>query len=309
MLNRRRFLKEATLTTGAVLSSAMLPAFSQQKQHKLTILHTNDVHSRLEPFPMDGGKYQGLGGVAARAALINKIRSEEENVLLLDAGDMFQGTPFFNIYKGEPEIKAMTMMGYDAGTIGNHDFDAGLDNLALQLKHASFPILVANYDFSNTPMANKSKPFTVFNKGGIKVGVFGIGIELKGLVPQNLYGNTVYLDPIKRANEVANELKKREACDMVICLSHLGFTYNNNTVSDEVLARQTENIDLIIGGHTHTFLEEPRSYENIRNKAVMINQVGFAGINLGRLDYTFFGDKTNFIAKANTVVVSEKTNI
>jgi 5'-nucleotidase len=119
----------------------------------------------------------------------------------------------------------------------------------------------------------------------------------------------VYLDPIKRANEVANELKKKEACDMVICLSHLGFTYNNNTVSDEVLARQSENIDLIIGGHTHTFLEEPKSYENIRNKAVMINQVGFGGINLGRLDYTFFGDKTNFIAKANTVVVSEKTNI
>jgi 5'-nucleotidase len=309
MLNRRRFLKEASLTSGAVLSSALLPAFGQKKKHKLTILHTNDVHSRLEPFPIDGGKYQGLGGVASRATIINKIRSEEENVLLLDAGDIFQGTPFFNIYKGEPDIKAMTMLGYDASTIGNHDFDAGLDNLATQLHYASFPILIANYDFSKTSMAGKSKSYQVFNKGGVKVGVFGIGIELQGLVPENLYGNTLFIDPIRRANEVSYELKNKQKCDMIICLSHLGFRYNENKMSDEILAQQTENIDLIIGGHTHTFLEEPKVYQNIKNKRVMINQVGFAGINLGRIDYTFFDDKTNFIAKANTVVVSEKTNI
>jgi 5'-nucleotidase len=143
----------------------------------------------------------------------------------------------------------------------------------------------------------------------VKVGVFGIGIELQGLVPENLYGNTLFIDPIRRANEVSYELKNKQKCDMIICLSHLGFRYNENKMSDEILAQQTENIDLIIGGHTHTFLEEPKVYQNIKNKRVMINQVGFAGINLGRIDYTFFDDKTNFIAKANTVVVSEKTNI
>jgi 5'-nucleotidase len=308
MLNRRGFIKEAALASGALLSSAMLPVFAHEQVHKLTILHTNDVHSRLEPFPMDGGKFQGMGGVAARATIINKIRSEEENVLLLDAGDMFQGTPFFNVFKGEPEIKAMSNLGYDATTIGNHDFDAGLDNLALQLHHAKFPLVIANYDFTNTPMEGKSKPYQTFNKGPLKIGVFGIGIELRGLVLENLYGNTVYQDPVKRANEVADELKNKQRCDMVICLSHLGYSYTDNKVSDTVLAEKTENIDLIIGGHTHTFLEEPVAYKNRVNKQVFVNQVGWAGVNLGCLKYTFYGTKTNFLTKANTVVVAEKTN-
>jgi len=309
MLNRRKFIKETSLAAGALLSSAMLPASAAQQQHHLTVLHTNDVHSRLEPFPMDGGRYQGLGGVAARGTIISGIRSEEENVLLLDAGDIFQGTPFFNVYKGEPEIKAMSLLGYDAATLGNHDFDGGLDNLAIQLQHATFPIVISNYDFTGTPMEGKTKPYQVFNKGFLRVGVFGIGIELKGLVPENLYGKTIYQDPVIRANEVADVLKNQQGCDMIICLSHLGYQYTHDKISDEVLAQRTQNIDLIIGGHTHTFLEAPVSYKNSVNKEVLVNQVGWAGINVGRIKYTFGDTKKNIFTKANTVVVQKKTNI
>src|SRR5688572_32264637 len=158
MLNRKSFIKKGMLATGAILAGGTVTRAAEYfTPLKLTILHTNDTHSRLEPFPMDGGRNQGLGGVATRAEMINRIRQEEENVLLLDAGDIFQGTPYFNLYKGEPEIKAMSAMNYDATTIGNHDFDAGMENLAKQLMdHANFPMLISNYDFSNTAMENKT---------------------------------------------------------------------------------------------------------------------------------------------------------
>ena len=174
-------------------------------------------------------------------------------MLLLDAGDIFQGTPYFNMYKGEPEIKAMSMMGYDACTMGNHDFDAGVAGFARQLPHARFPVLVANYDFTGTEMEGRTKPYTTIQKGDIRIGVFGIGIQLKGLVPEDAYGKTQYIEPIQTANSVAHHLKKNEKCDMVICLSHLGYDYDYNKVSDKVLAKESEGIDLIIGGHTHTF--------------------------------------------------------
>jgi 5'-nucleotidase len=276
---------------------------------QLTILHTNDVHSRLEPFPMDGGRNQGLGGVAARAELINTIKKEQEQVLVLDAGDIFQGTPYFNIYKGEPEIKAMTAMGYDACTIGNHDFDAGMENLATQLtRHAAFPMLVANYDFSGTPMENKTQPYALFKKGKLKIGVFGIGIEMHGLVPDNLYGNTKYLDPLVKANETAEQLKRAKDCDMVICLSHLGYQYKgSNKVSDEVLAKETENIDLVIGGHTHTFFTDPVVYKNKKGDDVIVNQVGWAGIVLGRLDFEFSKFSGKNLVKSHSISVIKKT--
>ncbi|MBL0882765.1 MAG: metallophosphoesterase, partial [Chitinophagaceae bacterium] len=196
-INRRKFIQD---TGTALLASSLIPLNGEAAAasvQKLTILHTNDVHTRLEPFPMDGSRNQGLGGVAARSVLISKIRQEEEQVLLLDAGDIFQGTPYFNIYKGEPEIKAMSAMGYDAATMGNHDFDLGMENFATQLKYASFPILISNYDFSGTELEGKTKPWQIFKKGNLQIGVFGIGIELQGLVAENLYGKTVYQDPIQ----------------------------------------------------------------------------------------------------------------
>lgn len=306
--NRRRFIKDAgaALLATSILPSADLAAMADPVQ-RLTILHTNDVHSRIDPFPMDGSRNQGLGGVSARAALIAKIRQEEEHVLLLDAGDIFQGTPYFNIYKGEPEIKAMSAMQYDAATMGNHDFDLGMENFATQLQHAAFPILVSNYDFSGTELEHKTQPYKIFRKGSLQIGVFGIGIELKGLVPDNLYGKTVYQDPIVAANTTANILQKK-GCDLVICLSHLGDRYTENKVSDEVLAKESYDIDLIIGGHTHRFFEEPRKYRNKNGGDVLVNQVGFGGIQLGRLAYEFSRLSRKKLAKAHTVVVGKKTS-
>lgn len=291
--NRRQFLK--LLGTAAVVGSVTpdllanpgWASVSAGKTTSLTILHTNDVHSRLDPFPMDGSRNAGKGGVARRATLIRTIRQEQKNVLFFDAGDIFQGTPYFNLYKGEPEILAMNRLGYDAGTIGNHDFDGGIDNMVTQFGKASFPLLIANYDFKNTVMDGKTLPYKIFDKDGIKVGVFGLGIKPEGLIPKDAYRETKYLDPVELGNDTAAALRNEKKCDYVICLSHLGFKYDGPTVSDNVLAAQTRNIDLIIGGHTHTFLDAPVVVNNLDAQPVWINQVGFAGINLGRIDLAF----------------------
>ncbi|MBD2751309.1 metallophosphatase [Spirosoma validum] len=290
--NRRQFLK--LFGTAAVVGSvapdilASSGNVARAQRSSLTILHTNDVHSRLDPFPMDGSRNAGKGGVARRATLIKKIRQESPNVLLFDAGDIFQGTPYFNLYKGEPEILAMSKLGYDAGTIGNHDFDGGIDNMVTQFGKASFPILIANYDFRNTVMDGKSTPYKVFTKDGVRIGVFGLGIQPEGLIPKDAYKETKYLDPVEIGNDTAAKLRSGEKCDYVICLSHLGFKYDNEPkISDVVLAGKTRNIDLIIGGHTHTFLDAPVAVNNSDGQPVWINQVGFAGINLGRIDLAF----------------------
>jgi 5'-nucleotidase len=312
MQTRRKFIAQSALAAGSLLAGQSLFAGNGEQNDikKLTILHTNDVHSRLEPFPMDGGKNQGLGGVAARAELIKKIRSEEEHVLLLDAGDIFQGTPFFNIYKGEPEMKAMAAMGYDAVTMGNHDFDAGLENFSTQLLKANFPVILSNYDFAGTPMEHNYQPYKIFKKGKLKIGVTGVGIEMKGLVPDNLTGNTKYLDPIENANRMADKLKHDKGCDIVICLSHLGYKYkeNENRMCDLILAKETDNIDLIIGGHTHTFMDAPVILKNKTGNDVLVNQVGWAGIILGRLDFEFSKLKNKNLSNSHTVVVGKKTS-
>ncbi len=311
MFNRRSFITQAALATGAVLlkstwSGAMEGEAAPQR---LTILHTNDVHSRIDPFPMDGSRNQGMGGVAARSRLIQEIRAKERNVLLLDAGDIFQGTPYFNLYKGEPEIKAMSSMGYDASTIGNHDFDAGLENLRQQLgQHASFPMIICNYDFNNTVMEHLYQPYKIFKKGGLKIGVLGVGIELAGLVPDNLAAGTKYQDPITRANRYADELKRKN-CDLVVCLSHLGYKYRDNKVSDLILASETNNIDVIIGGHTHTFLDAPVIVKNKRGDDVVVNQVGFAGIQLGRIDFIFEKGSTKKLGNSGAIPVSKISDI
>lgn len=258
---------------------------------KVSILHTNDVHSRVDPFPMDGSRNEGLGGAAKRAALLKKIRAKEPNTLLLDAGDIFQGTPYFNFYGGEIEMKLMSQMGYDASTIGNHDFDGGIDGLEKQMVHAKFPLIIANYGFENTIMNGKTMPMKTFTKDKIKIGVTGVGIELQGLVPGSLTKETVYQDPIARASEYAAILKHDLKCDHVICLSHLGFKYKGNKVSDMVLAERSKDIDLIIGGHTHTFLREPANVLNVDGKNVVVNQAGWGGIMLGRVDVYFEKNK------------------
>ena len=256
-------------------------------QLSLTILHTNDVHSRIEPFPMDGSHNQGLGGVARRATLVDRIRREQRNVLLFDAGDMVQGTPYFNLFGGKVELELMSKMKYDAGTFGNHEFDNGLEGLAKMLPHANFPFLTANYDFRDTVLNGKTQHEAVFRKQGIRIGVFGLGIELEGLVDPTLCRGVRYLDPIATANTVAERLKYDYRCSLVVCLSHLGYRYSDSRVSDRILAANTRHIDLIIGGHTHTFMPAPEPIRNLEGTVTVVNQVGFAGINLGRLDYVF----------------------
>lgn len=286
--NRKNFLRQTLYLVGfGALANSPVKVFARGLPKKLTVLHTNDWHSRIDPFPAIDKNYGGMGGAALRAAVINRIRKEEGEILLLDSGDIFQGTPYFNFYGGEPEFKLMSQMGYDCATLGNHDFDNGIDGFVKQLPHANFPFVNANYNFFNTALKDKIQPYKIFKKKGLKIGVFGLGIELKGLVPDKLFGNTIYFDPIAIANQTAHELKYVKNCDLIICLSHLGYKYNSNKVSDEVLASKTQNIDLILGGHTHTFLPEPVPYKNLVNKNVLVNQVGWAGLNLGRIDFTF----------------------
>ncbi|QCR24792.1 bifunctional UDP-sugar hydrolase/5'-nucleotidase [Pontibacter sp. SGAir0037] len=287
-MKRREFLK-TTAAGAAGLSVLALPfsADAAANTVKLTILHTNDQHSRIDPFPDDGRKYGGMGGMARRATLIDKIRQEEQNVLLLDSGDIWQGTPYFNFFNGELEYKLMSQMKYDAATIGNHDFDNGLEGLHKQLPLAGFPFLIANYDFGNTILKDRFKPYQVFEKQGLRIGVFGLGIELAGLVAKNNYGNTEYLNPVQKAEEMVAVLRQDEKCHFVICLSHLGYSYDDDKIDDRKLAQQVSGIDLILGGHTHTFMEEPEVIRHASGHDTMINQVGWSGIFLGRIDFSF----------------------
>jgi 5'-nucleotidase len=305
MQTRRDFLKTIGIGSGLLaLNSFPFEAFAAD-DFTLTILHTNDTHSRLEPFPADDKKFAGQGGVAARAAAIKQIRNEQQHVLLVDAGDIFQGTPYFNEYKGEPEMKAMSMMGYDCATMGNHDFDLGIEGFLQQLPHANFPFVVANYDFKRTALYQKVKPYTIIKKGPLKIGIFGLGVQLYGLVPKENYKGIWINDPISTATAVVHKLKHKEKCDLIICLSHLGFEYEHSKVSDKVLAEKTEDIDLIIGGHTHTFLEEPFVAKNKVGKSVLINQVGWAGLRLGRIDLHFNHKKKIKSTKSNTVILGK----
>ena len=286
-MERRKFIRNASLgLTGLAFVHQGLGQAMNAKSKKLTILHTNDTHSNIDPLPDNHPKYPGMGGVAKRHALIKKIRSEEQHVLLFDAGDIFQGTPYFNTFKGHLEMKLMTAMGYDAATMGNHDFDIGLEGFIDAQTHADFPFLCSNYDFSNTIMDGKTQAYTIFYKGGMKIGVFGIGVNLESLVPAANYEKMIYKDPIETANQQAATLTEK-GCDIVICLSHLGYEYKDDRPSDRLMAKKTRNIHLILGGHSHTFLEKPVLESNLDGVPVLINQTGWGGINLGRIDIDF----------------------
>lgn len=296
-INRRTFIRK---TAGILLAGSaahLLPlsvfgAASRNRTHskdsvRITILHTNDLHSRIEPFPMDGSPYQGLGGAARRATLINQIRKSEKNVLLFDAGDMVQGTPYYNQFGGELEIRLMNKMGYDAATFGNHEFDNGLEQLAQMVSAADFPFLSSNYDLRDTVLNNKYQSYKIFEKQGVRIGVFGLGLDLNGKVDPMQWKGLIYNYPLAVANETASRLKRDLNCDLVICLSHLGHEYPDERISDCIVAKETYDIDLIIGGHTHTFMREPAQILNKSGNTTTIHQVGFGGIQLGRVDFEF----------------------
>lgn len=284
-MKRRTFVQRTGLIAGAALVSPSLISATRKKDLKLVILHTNDTHSNIDPFPENHSKYPGMGGVSRRATLIEKVRNEEEHVLLLDSGDIFQGTPYFNKFKGVLEMKVLSEMRYDVATMGNHDFDIGLEGFKEAKTHANFPFVNANYDFSQTCLKDELSAHKVIKKGRLTIGIFGVGIDFDGLVSKENTGNTIYLDPIVAAQEQVRQLREKK-CDLIICLSHLGFEYATEPekISDKVLAASTEGIDLILGGHTHTFLEKPVVLKNKLGNDVIVNQVGYAGLYLGRID-------------------------
>jgi len=305
-MKRRDFIQKTAASSALLgLTGVSLSSFSTPSDiKKITILHTNDVHSHIDPFPADHPKNPNLGGAARRATIIESIRKEEKNVLLLDAGDIFQGTPYFNYYGGELEFKLMSMMQYDLATMGNHDFDNGIDGFYAQLPHAKFDFVSANYDFKNTILNDIVKPYKIIIKDEIKIGIFGLGVQLDGLVDKKLYKETVYNNPIEVAQDMTRILKEEKKCDLVICLSHLGFKYKDEPEkpSDILLAQKTKNIDLIIGGHTHTFLDKPVIEKNSEGKDVLINQVGCFGLNLGRIDF-YLSNNNEVINKGKNIIV------
>lgn len=252
--------------------------FAQQTK-KLTLLQTSDVHSRVEPINQEGDRNYDQGGLVRRATFLKEYRKENPDVLVFDCGDISQGTPYYNMFQGEVEIRMMNEMGYDAMAIGNHEFDFGLDNMARLFKMADFPIVCANYEVDSTVLKGLVQPYVILKKEGLKVGVFGLGAEIEGLVQANKCEGVIYKDPIPIANEVAAILKK-EGCDVVVCLSHLGIQM------DEKLVAKTRNIDAILGGHSHTFMKGPKMYLNLDGKNVPVMHTGKSGIYVGQLDLT-----------------------
>jgi 5'-nucleotidase len=284
--SRREFIARAAGLAVLTAGSGLTALASTTKARKLTILHTNDTHSQIDPFSLKDPDFPGMGGISKRAEIIKKVRDEEENVLLLDSGDIYQGTPYFNFYGGSIEFKLMSMLGYDASTMGNHDFDIGLDGFLRNLPYAKFPFLCSNYDFKNTMLDGKTQSYKIFEKQGLKIGVFGLGVKLDGLVLGKQYLETKYQDPVEIATDMSRLLKIEKQCDYVICLSHLGYKYET-AICDVKLAQQTRHIDLILGGHSHTFLDNPVPYKNLDGKDVLIAQTGRSGIRLGRIDVIF----------------------
>lgn len=251
----------------------------------LTILHTNDTHSQIDPLPA-GDKYAGRGGVARRATLVKQARAAQPNTLLVDAGDACQGTPYFNLYKGEVEFKAMSALGYDAMTLGNHEFDNGVDALANALQYTNFPVVNANYQIKGTKLEPIVKPYVVKEVAGLRVGIFGLGVTLEGLNAPATFRGVVYQDPVETARQTVKRLQLAEGCHFVLCLSHLGYYPDSTTqLGDTQLAAQVDGIDFIVSGHSHTFMDAPVAVRQPSGKETVVFQVGKSGIFLGRVDF------------------------
>ena len=288
MISRRKFLTSSAVFGAGLIVLPRGFAFTADET-VITILHTNDTHSQIDPLPPND-RNAGRGGVARRATLVKRIRKENPNTLLIDAGDVLQGTPYFNFYKGEVEYKAMSAIGYDVGTLGNHEFDNGVADLAAALKFANFDIVSANYDVKGTALEGRVKPYVVKTVGGIRVGLFGLGVSPAALItPENFKGIT-YLDPVIAAREMVKTLRGTERCSLVVCMSHLGFSTPARPikgVEDGQVAAQVDGIDFIASGHSHLFMERPAEQTQPCGAKTLIFQVGKSGIYVGRIDFTF----------------------
>lgn len=267
-----------------LLLCSLTAGYAQKKAITLEICHTSDTHSRIEPLdPHANDRHAGEGGYARRYAFLQERRQENPDLLVFDCGDISQGTPYYNLFQGELEIKLMNLLGYDAMTIGNHEFDFGLDNMARLFKLAEFPIVCANYDCRGTVLEGLVKPYVVIKRKKVRIGVFGIAPALAGLVQASKCEGITYLDPVKSASRVIDELKHKEKCDVIICLSHLGI---KKDMGDELLARGTKELDLILGGHTHTFMKSPRILKNQEGKDIPVFHCGRQGVQVSHTTLT-----------------------
>jgi 5'-nucleotidase len=310
MINRRKFVTSSVAFSAALalprgfgfLANGITESLiAVPGETLITILHTNDTHSQIDPLPAND-KYAGKGGVARRATLVKKIRRENPNTLLIDAGDVLQGTPYFNFFKGEVEYKAMSAIGYDVGTLGNHEFDNGVEALAAALKFANFDLVSTNYDVKGTALEGIVKPYVVKTVGGIRIGLFGLGISPVALIAPDNFKGLTYRDPVVAAQDAVKTLRERENCLLVVCMSHLGYFEKprQGGVSDTVVAAQVDGIDFIASGHTHTFMEQPVIQKQPCGAETMIFQVGKSGIYVGRVDFTFRAGKV--VARSGKLV-------
>lgn len=273
-------MKIKRILAAVALGMAMSTALAQQHK-QLVILHTNDTHSCIQPLSENlADTMAGRGGFARRIAMLRQERQQDPDLLLFDSGDFCQGSPYFTLYKGDVETGLMNMMHYDAGTIGNHEFDYGLENVARMIRRLNFPIVCANYKFSQYGLDKLVKPYVILRRKGMKIGVFGIGTELEGMVDKKNYENTVYLDPVRTAQQMA-DLLHRKKCDMVICLSHIG--WEKDAFGDQELVRKTRGIDLVLGGHSHTYLRKIEYVNNLDGKPTPIDQNGKQAIYVGKI--------------------------
>jgi 5'-nucleotidase len=296
VITRRKFLSSATIFGATLIvgeARGSLPRLVPEVDSLpvpdtlITILHTNDTHSQIDPLPANDRLYPRKGGVARRATLVRRVRQENPNTLLIDAGDVLQGTPYFNFFKGEVEYKAMSAIGYDVGTLGNHEFDNGVDGLVAALKFAKFDLVSANYDVRGTPLEGLVKEFVVRTVAGVRIGLFGLGISPAGLItPPNFKGVT-YRDPIESAHRVVKVLREVERCNLVIAMSHLGYytERSERSIGDQQVAEHVDGIDFIASGHTHTFMEKPAVVRRPDGGQTLIFQVGKSGIYVGRVDF------------------------
>ena len=267
--------------------AAALATGAGARGRKITILHTNDTHSCIYPLNrhLADTLLAGRGGFVRRAEMVRQERRKEPELLLLDSGDFSQGSTYYTLYKGDVEVGLMNLMGYDAATLGNHEFDYGVDNLARLARKAEFPIVCANYDFTGTPLEGLIKPYTIIKRNGVKIGIFGVSPQLDGLVMAESCKGVKYNDPVKAANDVARLLKEREKCDLVICLSHLGWDLIGT--DDTEMMPQTRNIDIILGGHSHSYFTEMKYIKNLDGKDVPNDQNGKHGIFVGKIVVDF----------------------
>ncbi len=267
----------------AVMLCAGLHTVEAQRTKTLYIYHTNDMHSRIDPYPTTFGDtlFAGKGGLVRRASFLEIERAKHKDLLLFDSGDFSQGTPYYNLFKGEVEIRAMNEMNYDACTIGNHEFDFGLENMARLFRMAKFPIVCANYDVRGTVLEGLVKPYVVLRRNGLRIGVFGVGTVLEGLVARENYGDVKFQDPVRRAQEVSTHLKLKEKCDVIICLSHLGWMLGD--YNDVKLIQNTRYIDVVLGGHSHSFFETIKYYDNADGKPVGVQQMGKSSVYVGKI--------------------------